>query len=600
MIWNAQLFNAFNHPNFDNPVADKNSPPFGRIIRTVSPPTSPYRSRLGADAALELSSCERSSRSKLQVIGTQPALSAGSAASTDEKKSASTGPGAALLLCALLRDAATIRGMVSALAKRVWEEIKRQGVIGPGTRFGVAVSGGGDSVALLLLLEELSKQAGFVFCILHLNHGLRGKASDADERFVGGLAKRLDCEFHCKRVAVSRLAKSRKQNLEDAGRRERYEWFAAAAAEHHLSCVATAHTADDQAETVLAHIVRGTGLAGLSGIQARIGPVIRPLLKVRRQELREYLKERGQRWREDASNRDVRRTRARIRRALLPVLEKRFQPRVVEHLAELAERASEQEDLLSELVRGARGPFVTPVEAGCRIAARDLLNPLGAGYPWPSLRAISSRLILDLARESKAGRGQLTAGHIESVLGLAAGGENGKILELPGGLRICREHDALVFCSARALATRRVYSHPVEEFDNCCSVPVPQLQCVFRFTVIDWPSVWRDTNLTGTVLDRDRLSFPLVLRNWWPGDRIHPAGRQRSHKLKQLLSELHLSRWEREGWPVLTSEGKAAWVRGLPVAIEFAATERTQAGIVITVETAPEAVRLPDARPAQR
>ena len=113
---------------------------------------------------------------------------------------------------------------------------------------------------------------------------------------------------------------------------------------------------------------------------------------------------------------------------------------------------------------------------------------------------------------------------------------------------------------------------------------MPELECVFRLRVIDWPPKTGETNKEGAVLDRDRLQFPLVLRNWRPGDRMQPAGRRKTHKLKRLLNEKRISRWQRDGWPVLTSSGVLAWARGFPVAAEFAANERTRAGMVIWEE----------------
>lgn len=475
--------------------------------------------------------------------------------------------------------------MMSALARRVLGQLQAFGNFGAGARMGVAVSGGADSVALLLLLHEISKSSGLVLAVLHLNHRLRGKASDADERFVQQLAKKLECEFHAASTDISRF-ENETRNIEDAGRRARYAWFREAADRYQLSSVATAHTADDQAETVLAHILRGTGIAGLEGVHRQAGVVVRPLLAVRRRELREYLKQHSQGWREDRSNQDVSRTRARIRKKLLPLLEKEFQSGVVRHLGELAERARESSLLMGELVGRARQQLVVQEGDMLRISARDLLNPLEGGTA-ESCRTLSALLIAGLASEVKQQRGQLTSRHIESVLRLAEQGENGKVLELPGGLRVCRERDALLFFPVENRATRPVYSHQIREFADSCSVAVPQLQCVFRFTVIDWPSDWRDTKLTGTVLDRARLKFPLVLRNWWPGDRMHPLGRQRPHKLKHLLTGLHLSKWQRESWPVVESSGRIAWSRGLPVAAEFAPSERTRAGIVIAVDTAP-------------
>lgn len=342
--------------------------------------------------------------------------------------------------------------MSSRLADAVLHEIREKGLLRPGDRVGVAVSGGGDSVALLLLLGELKERLGVVVSVVHFNHKLRGRSSDADEAFVAKLAARLGLDFYAHHADVAEAAKRSKRNLEDAARQIRYEWFARIAGEKRLAWVATAHTADDQAETVLAHVLRGTGLAGLAGIHPISGKVIRPLLNVRRQELRAYLKKRRQNWREDATNRDIRRTRSRIRHKLLPLLEKQFQPLAVEHLAALAVRAGENEALLSALSEQARRSLVTPEAQGVRIGARDLLGPWKLDRP-AELRALSSRIVLDLAAQVKRGAGQLTAAHVRSVLQLAEKGEPGKMLQLPGGLRVRREHDALFFCTAAGAAT---------------------------------------------------------------------------------------------------------------------------------------------------
>jgi len=332
----------------------------------------------------------------------------------------------------------------SDLPRRLLIGLQRDLLIRAGDRVGVAVSGGADSVALLLLLFEIREKLGIVLTVVHFNHQLRGRASDADEQFVATLAARLGLDLHAHRADVVRLAAGSKRNLEDAARRARYECFSQIAAEHHLNHVATAHTADDQAETVVAHIFRGTGLGGLAGIHPQAKGVIRPLLSFRRGELRAFLRLRKQKWREDATNRDITRTRARIRQKLIPLLEKQFQPAVVEHLAALADRARENEAFLTALSEEARRSLVSSTANGLRILVKDLLAPwnlvLAAG-----LRALSARIVLDLAAQVKPRSGQLTAAHIHSVLLLAEHGESGKTLQLPGGLRVRREHDAIVF-----------------------------------------------------------------------------------------------------------------------------------------------------------
>jgi len=185
----------------------------------------------------------------------------------------------------------------------VRDAIETGGLLRAGDRVGVAVSGGADSVALLLLLVELRKQLGVVLSVVHFNHKLRGKHSEGDEEFAARLAAKHKLAFHVGRADIGAEARRQKANLEDTARRGRYEFFERLAKEGVVDKVAVAHTADDQAETVLAHILRGTGLAGLGGIHPRVGHVVRPLLGVRRGELRTYLKSKKQSWREDASNR---------------------------------------------------------------------------------------------------------------------------------------------------------------------------------------------------------------------------------------------------------------------------------------------------------
>jgi tRNA(Ile)-lysidine synthase len=491
-------------------------------------------------------------------------------------------------------------GMRKGLVESVRDAIERQGLLRAGERVGVAVSGGADSVALLLLMVELRKQLGVVLSVVHFNHKLRGGKSEGDERFVGKLAEKYGLAFHVGRGDIAKLAKGRKANLEDTGRRARYEFFAGLAEQGHLDKVAVAHTADDQAETVLAHMLRGTGLAGLGGIHPQVGHVVRPLLGVRRAELRAILKSKKQTWREDATNRDTTRMRARIRRKLMPLLEKQFQTEVVEHLATLAELAREDEEFLEEVVR-ERVRRVAEVKSGwARISVAELAEiTKGKDFTTEGAEvtekkneqgknlAIARRMVRQIVELMKPRGGQLNAGHVLAVLELAERGENGKRLPLPGGVEVRRERDSLIFCAresaADAISGKRLeFERAIKLDGRMTDVVVPELSCVFRFRVIDWPAKRGDTIDTGLVLDLDALRFPLVLRNWRAGDRMRPCGHRSAHKLKRLLSEKRVSRWEREGWPVLASGGILVWARGFQVAAEFAATEKTRVALVVT------------------
>jgi tRNA(Ile)-lysidine synthase len=493
------------------------------------------------------------------------------------------------------------------LAVNLKRHIETAGLTRAGDRLGVAVSGGADSLALLLLLLELRERLGIVLSVVHFNHKLRGKASDADEKFVAQLAAKHGLEFYADRADVAGKAKRERLNLEDAARRARYLFFKRLVDEGRVTRVAVAHTADDQAETVLAHLLRGTGLAGLGGIHPVAGSVIRPLLEFRRAELHAYLQRKRQTWREDASNRDTTRTRARIRQKLLPLLEKQFQATVVEQLSSLARLAREDETFLDDIVTQRAESIVQRSAGRAQISVDHLIGaPKQAGFnaevaeskpdtevteKRKTTRALSTRLIRKIVDGLKTRGGQLSSQHVEAVMELALHGENGKSLQMPGSIEVRRERDALVFCAGKKPSAGAATSQPTKSYAyqidlsrQGALVHVPQLGCAFRFMVIDWLAHRVETNDAGAVLDRDRLRTPLVLRNWRPGDTLHPAGRQGQHKLKRLLNEKRISRWERDGWPVLTSNGTLVWARGFPADASVAAGENTRAGVLIVEE----------------
>ena len=458
-----------------------------------------------------------------------------------------------------------------------------------GDQVTVAVSGGADSVALLFLLLDLRVRLGIMISVAHFNHQLRGRASEGDEKFVAKLAAKYGLIFHAARADVAATAKRDKTNLEDTARRARYAFFENLVSAGHASKVAVAHTADDQAETVLAHILRGTGLAGLGGIHPSAGHVVRPLLCFRRCHLRAYLRARKQPWREDATNRDTTKTRARIRKKLIPLLERNFQPALVKHLVSLADLAREDEAYLDFHSSTVATALATRTANQISIRVRDLLKC------HPKKIALSKRLIRLLVEELKPRAGQLTTQHVNSILDLAERGKNGKLLPVPGGIEVRRESDALIFRAQDPARICAASDQTSKKFAYNIDLPpspggaesvlsVPCLARLFRLTVIDWPAERRETSATRSVLDRDSLRAPLVLRSWRPGDMYRPRGHRNAHKLKRLLNRQGVSRWDRDGWPVLTSGGVLVWARGFPVAAEFAASEKTRTGILVVEE----------------
>ena len=504
------------------------------------------------------------------------------------------------------------------LAETLRKVLRERFHVTAGERIGLGISGGADSVALLRLFVELREKLGVVPCVTHFNHQLRGKASEADEKFVAKLAAQYGLEFFVAHENVGAKAKRERANMEDVGRRARYAYFERLVQEGRVARVGVAHTADDQAETVLAHILRGTGLAGLAGIHPTSGCVFRPLLGIRRAELRVYLRSKKQAWREDASNRDVTRTRARIRWQLLRLLEKKFNASAVEHFCQLAELAREDNaylehecelrvgTLAKESGKGIAIPiralnagqkendaFETDLPPGGEIVAGGSVAqalPGQARVPVPQglQAALAKRMVRRLVQRVKPRSGELGAQHVEAVLHLAQHGHSGKVVQLPGGVEVRRERDTLVFrpaASGKPETSSSYFSVEVKLPSLGEPMRIDALSCILAVRVIDWPSEGRETSESGAVLDRDRLQQPVFLRHWQPGDAMRPVGHEKRHTLARLLNEQGLTRWEKESWPVLTSAGKVAWALGLPAAAEFAVHEGSRKGVVIAEES---------------
>jgi tRNA(Ile)-lysidine synthase len=319
--------------------------------------------------------------------------------------------------------------------------IRQHALMKPGDRVAAAVSGGADSVCLLRVLLELRSELGIVLSVAHYNHGIRGAESDADERFAEDLAQQYGLEFHCERGSAPTFAEKERLSLETAARRLRYAFFSKLLSEERVSRVATAHTLDDQAETVLMKFLRGAGTRGLGGIYPvqheaglRRGAIVRPLLAIRRAEVEEHLRSLGQTWRDDATNLDVAHARNRIRHELLPLLERDFNPGLAGVLADTAEIARAEEEYWSaetaKLLSQTFNVIAKPRDAE---SAGTLDLEALARQPL----AVRRRLVR-AAAESLGLR--LAFDHVQAVLKLAFPQTRaaGKALDLPDGRALRR------------------------------------------------------------------------------------------------------------------------------------------------------------------
>jgi tRNA(Ile)-lysidine synthase len=505
-------------------------------------------------------------------------------------------------------------GRVHSLGERLLAHIRRDDFLSAGDRAGVAVSGGIDSVALLRLMLELRRELGIVISAVHFNHKLRGAESDADREFVASLAREHDLEFYCDSDDVAAHAAEEHSSVEAAARELRYGFFSellgadgedAARAEAPpfpnppLTKIATGHTLDDQAETVLMRVIRGAGLRGLRAIHPRMaiedddgdvcGEIIRPLLGIRRAELKQYLADIGQAWREDESNGDEKFTRNRVRKLVLPLLEREFNPAVSENLAELAEIARGEEDYWENEVAGWHGTtiqwsepeWVQSLHAAQSSSTPALIQIGGADSDlayrvsraeWAVMNASVSRMWLlgeSLAVQRRlvkaigeGARIPLEFKHVEEILRFAGeDGPGGKELSLPLGWKVLRDDEEILFL------TPDLRQKPVpRDYEYALQVPgITQIaEAGFALEVRRVEAGAEGYN-PDHLLDAELLPKSLSVRNWRAGDRYWPAHTKSPKKVKELLQERHVAQAERAVWPVVVSGDEIIWMRGFAV-----------------------------------
>jgi tRNA(Ile)-lysidine synthase len=446
---------------------------------------------------------------------------------------------------------------------RVLAYIREHELLNAGDRVGVAVSGGADSVSLLRVLLELRTDLGVVLSVLHLNHQIRGEEANEDERFVGSLADQYGLEFHHSSMDVPSYAGEHRLSLETAGREARYHFFKSFIQRQMMDVVATGHTMDDQAETVLMRILRGAGTKGLGGIypkkkvssEGEVGLIVRPLLAIRRAEVREYLDSIQQSWREDASNVDLQFTRNRIRHGLLPLIETRFQPSAVAALAQLAEVAREEENYWTKVIKERLPMVLGGAPSDLTIVVPALLaEPVAIQRRLLRVFAASLGITLDFR-------------HIEEVRHLACSQTSNGRCDLPGGWIAVRKHQKLHF-ECRRIADIQ----PPLAYEYRLSIPgeieIKEIGRVIRAFLRPMSARAAGYNPEGS-LDRSRIGAELVVRNWRPGDRFWLAQSKAPKKLKEIFQERHVQQEQRHLWPVAVSGGKLVWSRSFGVSAEF-------------------------------
>ena len=419
------------------------------------------------------------------------------------------------------------RGLLDVLR----EAVGRYELVRPGDTVLVAVSGGADSVALLAALLDLRTELGITVVAGHLDHGLRGDEGAADRAFVERLAAELGVRIRSDAVHLP------PGNVEAEARHARYAFLERAADKLGATKIATAHTADDQAETVLLRLLRGAGRRGLGGIRPRRGRVIRPLILCDRVQVRSFLVDRRLSWQRDRSNFDLAYHRTRVRLGYLPALAHEFNPRLARSLARLAEVMREEDALLDRLAAAAagRGP------------------ELGLAMLRALESALARRAVLRWWRRHGSGR-RLGRSHVEAALAVARRECEGEV-RVPGGA-IVRDRTGLRFRAGDGAPPAPPYTFPL--------VPGASLEVPggWRLRLTEEPPGTITGSDTVCIIDGDRVAEPLTVRNRRPGDRVRAQGLGGRSTIKRLFIARGVPRALRANHPLVLTGAEILWVPG--------------------------------------
>ncbi len=448
----------------------------------------------------------------------------------------------------------------------VRQTISQHRLLERGDKILLAYSGGPDSTALLAVFLELRRDFPLDLNLVHFNQRLRDR-SVQDERFVREVARLHGLPLFVAAEDVRAYASERGMNVEEAGRRLRYAFLLDTAGKIGGAKVATGHTMNDQAETFLLRLLRGSGMRGLSGIFPVVqGKIIRPLLYVQRKDIEAYLKARNLDFRMDESNLDLNRTRNRVRLELIPYIQEHLEPQVVPHLSKVVSILQEEDALLDRLAWRELQDVGREGEDEMRLDLKAVKSlPLG----------LARRVVRLFIRELKGDLRSVSFEDVDGVLGM----EEGKCLHLGKHLVLGREKGQVFLVGKTPPAPALDY-----RWDGKSPLHISELNLMVearRKRGGARPGKFDDERTA--FLDARKLAFPLRIRNRKEGDRYRPLGAPGRKKLKEIMRAKGIPRQERDRRPVFVSGTKIAWVPGLPVGEDFKIDEGTKEILVLSL-----------------
>lgn len=462
----------------------------------------------------------------------------------------------------------------NTVLKQVSETIRIKSLFNRGDRVIVGLSGGADSVCLLHVLLSLSTRFDLTIFAIHINHMLRGPESDQDEEYVTELCEKLGVKLLVKQANIKETADQKGLSIEEAGREARYELFDIAANEVNASRIAVAHNKNDQAETLLMRMIRGTGLEGLKGIEHKRGSIVRPLLDVSRKEIEAYCEQYDLKPRTDSSNLESIYTRNRIRLDLIPGINKLFNTDITETFYRMANLLKEDNEYIEE--------NAVIIYNQCILNQKVKEIRLDISKILSCHTAISKRIIRMAVKHVKGNTKGIESIHIDKVLEAICGGKTGVKLHLPCGVRIKVSYNELIVTSGTT------EEEPVF-FEKSVNIPgvttVPELNLRIEAELVRYDDV-ETARLNEKsfiqIFDFDKLSKGINIRNRRNGDVFKPLKSNGTKKLKEYFIDNKFPRDLRNELPMIAYEKEIVWIVGYKISDKFTVTENTKSVLKLT------------------
>lgn len=448
---------------------------------------------------------------------------------------------------------------MSQLLTKICKTIEKNCMINAGDSILVALSGGADSVCLLTALCQLRGKFEITVYAAHLNHMLRGKDADDDEKFAENLCAKLNVPFFSKKADVNKFAKENSLTSEEAGRKLRYDFFSQLCEKHSIDKIATAHNSNDNAETVVMRFIRGTGIKGLSGIPYINGNIIRPLLDVSRKEIEGFLAENGQAFVTDKTNKEPLYFRNKVRLCLIPEIEKKYNPNFSETISSNITSYSSAADFLSKAADEKAKALINREKNYLYIDTEKLLKE--HDYIISSViinaiemacvnKQITSKAINDIAEMAKKGRG---------------------LYEFSKELTVFAIYNKLYFVNNNP----EPFSVVVEDFEK---IYIPECDKLITFTNVS------EKNKKGVYIDADKLSDKkITVRSRKDGDSFFPSGMKGKKKLKDFFIDEKIPVFLRDEIPVFLADDEIFCVGQMRVSENYKADKNTTSILKIEI-----------------